>query len=334
VLSSTSSDEFAIIPAMAFLRKDLFLGLVVIGLFVLGVCAGSEWISPWRFIVQGEVDPIVELRAMRMLAALVAGGALALSGATFQVVLRNPLAEPFTLGLSGGAGVGATLAFVLGLRALSVYAVPACALVGALVVLGLVLFVSRGGARGDGSLLLSGVIAGTISGSLLIYILSVARVQDLANVTWWMLGDLQSIDLVLLMPTLVILIVSLVLLRFFAGDMNILSLGNDTAWGFGVSVRTLTILLILVGAMLAASTVAMAGIIGFCGLIIPHVVRTLYGCDHRKIVFKVFLFGAAFLMACDILSRSVYVQREIPIGVITALVGGPLFLWILNSRKM
>jgi len=315
----------------SFLASTPFLIFVAAGLFVLGLCAGSEWIAPWKFF--GDEQMLVELRAMRMLAALVAGGALALSGAVFQVVLRNPLAEPFTLGLSGGAGVGATLAFVLGLRAISIYAVPVCALVGALLVLGLVLFVSRGGTRGDGSLLLSGVIAGTISGSILMYILSIAKVEDLANVTWWMLGDLQAIDWALLTPALVVLAVALVFLRFFAGDMNILSLGNETAWGFGVSVRTLTSLLILVGAMLAASTVAMAGIIGFCGLIIPHVVRTLYGCDHRKIIFKIFWTGAAFLMACDIVSRSVYVQREIPIGVITALVGGPLFLWLLNRGR-
>ena len=222
---------------------------------------------------------------------------------------------------------------MFGLRAISIYAVPVCALIGALIVLGLVLFISRGGARGDGSLLLSGVIAGTISCSILIFILSTATVEDLANVTWWMLGDLQAIDWTLLMPALVLLVVSLVLLRFFAGDMNVLSLGKETAWGFGVGVRSLTIMLVLVGAMLAASTVAMAGIIGFCGLIIPHVARILYGCDHRKIVFKIFWMGAAFLMACDIVSRSVYVQREIPIGVITSLVGGPLFLWLLNRGK-
>ncbi|OQA88895.1 MAG: Hemin transport system permease protein HmuU [Lentisphaerae bacterium ADurb.Bin242] len=303
------------------------------GLFALGLSAGSCWILFSEFFPNGVFNPIVELRMFRMLAAFVIGASLSISGMTFQAVLRNPLAEPFTLGISGGAGVGAALAFILGLKSMGVLMLPLCAFCGAGVTLAAVLLISRGGGRGTESLLLSGVIAGTIAGSILMYLLSISQMEELSSVTWWMLGDLQSVDPDLLFPGGILLVVSVFLLRYMAGDLNALSLGRSEAWNLGTDSRRQSFLMIVIASLLASVTVSMAGTIGFCGLIIPHIVRRLYGCDHRKTVPLIFFCGAAFLMLCDILSRIVYPVREIPIGVITSLIGGPLFLWIINRRR-
>jgi iron complex transport system permease protein len=202
------------------------------------------------------------------------------------------------------------------------------AFLGAIVMLLLVIRISR-----NRNLLLSGVIAGTIANSLLMYLLSIAQNDELAGLTWWTLGDLQSADLLLLIPAAVILAVSAVFLAFSSRMLDALSLGDEQAFYLGVSPRKAAVLFICIGALLAANTVALAGIIGFCGLVVPHTIRRLYGSSHRKMLIPATLWGGAFLMFCDILSRIVSPGREIPIGVITAFIGGPVFLMLLNSRR-
>ncbi|MBO7147913.1 MAG: iron ABC transporter permease [Lentisphaeria bacterium] len=302
-------------------------------LFFLGVTVGSFYISPEKIWIDGSLDPIAGLRIVRMCAAMVIGSSLALSGMIFQAVLRNPLAEPFILGVSGGAGTGAALVIVCGWGASFVLSVPLGALTGALVALSVALFVSRGGRRGSETLLLSGVIIGTVSGSILMYLISIARVDELAGITWWMLGDLQTADSVLLIPGGLVLLILTPLLFLFSREINALSIGDSEAWNFGVSTVKMRLFLILSASLLASFSVAIAGIIGFCGLIVPHIVRRIYGCDHRKITWMVFVWGADFLMMCDILTRIFSEQKEIPIGVITSLIGGPFFLWIINRRR-
>lgn len=319
-------------------RSGLWLPLLLLPLLLgLGICSGAFWISPMELLPFGEVnpvvDPVADLRLNRMLAALVVGGSLALSGMVFQAVLRNPLAEPFILGLSGGGGVGAALMIVSGLASYSVLILPLGALIGALAALSVVLGISRGGNRGRENLLLSGVITGTIAGSILMFLISIAHTDQLAGITWWMLGDLQTADRALLLPGIPVLLVVPAVIWFYARGLNALSIGDSEAWNLGEDTRKLTLILVLAGSLLTAYSVALAGIIGFCGLIVPHLVRRFYGCDHRKITPLVFLWGADFLMLCDILSRLPWPFKEIPIGVITSLIGGPLFLWIINRRK-
>ncbi len=306
-------------------------------LLILGICSGAFWIPPLELLQFSEsnpvVDPVVDLRLIRMAAALTVGGSLALSGMVFQAVLRNPLAEPFILGVSGGAGVGAALVIVSGLAAYSVLSLPLGALFGALAALGVVLGISRWGSRGRENLLLSGVITGTIAGSILMFLISIAHTDQLAGITWWMLGDLQTADPVLLLPGIFLLLILLAVIWFHSRGLNALSIGDSEAWNLGEDTRKLTSIMVIAGSLLAAYSVSLAGIIGFCGLIVPHLVRRVYGCDHRKITPLVFLWGADFLMFCDILSRLPWPFKEIPIGVITSLLGGPLFLWIINRRK-
>ncbi|MBR2509238.1 MAG: iron ABC transporter permease [Lentisphaeria bacterium] len=311
------------------MKRDFLLFLTVLLLIFAGVVLGA------RVLGLGEIfsSPIAELRLIRILAALIIGGSLALAGMTFQAVLKNVLAEPFTLGISGGAGVGAALAVVLGLKSLTLYAVPFSALAGALAVLLLVLIISRNGSYGTESLLLSGIIAGTVCSSILMYLLSVAETEELANVTWWMLGDLQSVDLDLLIFQGIYALIATVILFILGNDINAISLGDEQAFYMGVNVKRVNFILILTASLLAAGTVALAGIISFCGLIIPHIVRKLWGSDHKKIIFTNFFAGGIFLMLCDIGSRSVFTARELPIGVLTAVIGGPVFLFLLNRRS-
>ena len=276
-------------------------------------------------------NQIWSLRLIRLLAAFTIGASLALSGMTFQAVLRNPLAEPFTLGISGGASVGAALAFVWGLNVLSMYAVPFMALVFALLLLAVVLLIA--GSKGRENLLLSGVIAGTAASSVLMYLVSTAGSQELAGLTWWMLGDLQAVDTLFLYPAVGILLLGTLLLQYFGRDLNALALGDENAWSLGVNYRTSRLLLIAVASILAVQTVVMAGLIAFAGLIVPHLVRKFYGCDHRKIVLPMAWWGGVFLVICDILSRVVYAQSELPIGVLTAAIGGGVFIYLLNYRR-
>jgi iron complex transport system permease protein len=315
----------------------LWLPLILLPvLLVLGLCAGAFWISPSALFhfsgASTQIDPVVDLRLVRMLAAMTVGASLGLSGMVFQAILRNPLAEPFILGISGGAGVGAALTIVSGLAAVSVLSLPLGALAGALISLALVLGISRWGRRGQENLLLSGVITGTLAGSILMFLISIAQTDQLAGITWWMLGDLQTADPLLLIPCFIALLVTAGLVWFCSRGLNALSIGDSEAWNLGVNTRRLTLILVIGASLPAAFSVSLAGVIGFCGLIVPHLVRRVYGCDHRKITPLVCLWGADFLMFCDILSRLPYPFKEIPIGVITSLIGGPLFLWIINRR--
>ena len=305
---------------------------VVIAVLFVGVVCGGSWLPPRVWRADGAWDPIFLLRLMRQLTALTIGASLAVSGAVFQTVLRNPLAEPFTLGISGGSGVGAALAIVLNLNAVTFLAIPLCALLGALGALMLVLFCAGWRRDGGESILLGGVIVGTIFGSVLMYILSVADNDQLAGVTWWMLGDLQAADPRLLLSAAVCLVAALAVLRGLAGELNALAFGDAASWNFGGDPVWLRKVLIVIASLLAAGTVALAGMIGFVGLMVPHAVRRFCGCDHRRLLFAAAVSGGVFLMLCDLLSRSVYAERELPVGVITSAVGGTLFLYLLKRR--
>lgn len=324
-----------------FSKQNLIVLLMLIlcaALFFLGLLLGSGTLNPdqwWTTLPSGEIrlHPIFFLRLIRITGAFIIGSSLTLSGATFQAVLRNPLAEPFTLGISGGASVGAALSFLTKLHTLHSLMTVGCAFAGAFLTLGFVLCLSKGGRRGKESLLLSGVITGTICSSILMYLFSVIHIDELASITWWLLGDLQGIDPYLLLPAGVLLILITLILRICAPALNLLSLGDSQAWNGGVDPGKITLLSVICASLLAAMTISMAGVISFCGLIVPHIVRRVLGCDHKKITLPLFLSGGAFLMFCDILSRILHPAKEIPIGVITALIGGALFLWIVNRRR-
>lgn len=301
--------------------------LVLLAAMLLSLTCGNAQIN-WQNFTH---DAVFELRLVRIAGALTVGSSLALAGLVLQAVLRNVLAEPFTLGISGGAGVGAAVAIVLDLQLIWFPAVPAMAGAGALLMLVLVLLTA--GNKSAENLLLSGVIGGTAASGVLMYIVSVADKEDLASITWWMLGDLQSVDTSMLKCAGFFTLLMAAVFRITARELNAVAMGDEMAWGMGVNSKRYTCLFIVTASLLAAQTVALAGIIAFAGLIVPHLIRMCYGSDHNRTVIPTALWGGVFLVLCDWLSRIVHKVHELPIGVLTAAVGGGLFIYILNFRR-
>ena len=314
------------------MKKHLFKGLILplicgTAAAALSISGGSAAVD-WSNYLE---DPIFNLRLVRLLAAFTIGGSLALAGLVFQAVLRNVLAEPFTLGVSGGASVGAALAIIWGLQLISFWFIPLMALAGSLLLLGLVLLLT--GQKNSEGLLLSGVIAGTTASSILMYLVSIADRDELAGLAWWMLGDLQAVELKLLLPGTGILLLGALFLRYFARELNAVTLGEEAAWSMGVNGKIFGRIFIVLASLLAAQTVAMAGLIAFVGLIVPHLIRRIYGGDHNWNVIPTVLWGGIFLILCDYLSRVLNSMHELPIGVLTSAVGGILFIYVLNKQR-
>jgi iron complex transport system permease protein len=270
-------------------------------------------------------EVVRSLRLPRALAGFACGGLLALAGALLQVLLRNPLADPYVLGISGGAGVGAILAMSLGLGVAGVNGASfAGALAAMLVVFGL--------AHGDGSwtqtrLLLTGVIVAAGCGAMVALMLSIAPDSKLHGMLFWLMGDLsQSTD-----PTLVLVILVVVLLISmpYARELNLLARGADTAQTLGVQVGPLRRGVYVVASLATAAAVTQAGSIGFVGLIVPHLVRLAVGNDQRLLLPASILAGGSLLVIADTLARTVIAPQQLPVGVLTALIGVPVFLFLL-----
>jgi iron complex transport system permease protein len=309
--------------------------LALPALLLAGMAVGGEFINP-RDYAHGDrlANALLELRFLRLATAFAVGGALSVSGVAYQAVLRNPLAEPYILGISGGAGLGAALAIGAKLAALSPLAVPAASFAGALLVLAAVLFLSRGaGAEYATHIMLSGVIAGSVCSSVLMFMISVMDLETLHSVTWWMLGSLTPQGGTLLAATLAAGVAGTVFLFIFGRDADALSMGSETAFHLGVSPRSAGFAILGTASMLTAAAVSLAGIIGFVGLIVPHILRGLVGASHRRLFPAAYLAGGMFLMVCDTIARTALYPKEIPVGVLTAALGGPFFIWLVNRGR-
>jgi cobalamin transport system permease protein len=307
--------------------------IVLVAVFGLELCCGSYFISPLKlFSVENEA--LLQLRLLRAATAFIVGGALAVSGLAYQAVLRNPLAEPYILGISGGAGIGAAIAIITGLNSLSVFAVPGSAFICALVALSAVLLFARGaGMEYTNNIMLSGIIIGTVCSSILMFIISTIGMDSLNSITWWLLGNLQGADSDLLLMTGIAVIIGTGVLFIFGREANAISLGEEMAYNLGISPQKVIILLLGIASLMAAAAVSLAGIIGFVGLIVPHVLRRIFGAEHRRLFPLGLLGGGIFLMLCDVFSKLIYPEQEIQVGVVTALIGGPFFLWALNHKR-
>jgi iron complex transport system permease protein len=278
---------------------------------------------------------IFRLRLARTALGVVAGAGLSAAGVIFQAILRNPLAEPYVLGVSSGAGLGATLAIVFGLSAAGVWTLPATAFAGALGTILLVYALARTptGTVPIQTLLLSGVVVSAVLGSILMFVVSVAPAEKLHSVVWWLLGNLQIFDGGLLRVVSAVVAAGLAVSALFARDLNLMALGEEPAAHLGLDVQWTKKLFFLLASLMTGATVAACGLIGFVGLIVPHTVRLVAGPDHRRLVPASALAGAAFLVLADSVARTIIAPREVPIGVITAMLGGPFFLGLLRRRK-
>jgi iron complex transport system permease protein len=303
----------------------LFLAAPVI--LISAVLVGVAGIPTWG-------SPIMELRVHRVLTGFIVGAGLAGAGVVMQALLRNPLAEPYVLGVSSGAGLGAALAVFFGWSTVFAWSVPAAAFVGGVATLTLVYALAmRGGGGSIYGLLLSGIIVSAVLANLLMLIVSLAPIEGMHSILWWILGNLQLSSPELLIVGGVIAGVCLVALTVAGPQLNALTLGREAAHHLGVRTGLMIVVCLGLATLLAATAVALAGLIGFVGLIVPHAARAWVGPDHRKLPGVAALIGGLFLVVCDAVARVVIAPQEIPIGVITALVGGPFFLALLLRRR-
>jgi iron complex transport system permease protein len=312
----------------------LSLTLLSVASLVVALAAGSLVLSLGDVLsmLAGEDNTaravVFDLRLPRALAAFACGGLLALAGALMQVLLRNPLADPYVLGISGGAGVGALSAMLLGLAGL---AVPGFAFAGALAAMLLVF----GLAHGDGSwtqtrLLLTGVVIAAGCGALVALILTLAPEQKIQSMLFWLMGDLsQAVNP---LPALVVLVVTLLAALPFARELNLLARGFDAALALGVAVPLLRRVIYVIASLATAVAVTTAGAIGFVGLIVPHLVRLAIGNDQRLLLPASVLAGGSLLVCADTLARTIVAPIQLPVGVLTALIGVPVFLYLLGRR--
>ncbi|MDD2742462.1 MAG: iron ABC transporter permease [Rhodocyclaceae bacterium] len=310
------------------------LCLLALASFGLALMVGSFKVAPADVLAallgqQGSAgDIVLQLRLPRAIAGFACGGLLALAGALMQVLLRNPLADPYVLGISGGAGVGAMFAMLIGLPVLGIDGLAFLGALGAM-------FLVFGLAHGDGSwtqtrLLLTGIIFAAGCGALVALMLSIAPETKLRGMLFWLMGDLgQSAQW---WPPLIALGVALVLAMPFARELNLLARGMMQAQALGVAVNRLRYAIFLLASLATAASVTTAGSIGFVGLIVPHLVRLATGNDQRLLLPASVLAGGSLLVLADTLARTLIAPQQLPVGVLTALIGVPVFLFLLSRQ--
>jgi iron complex transport system permease protein len=273
------------------------------------------------------------IRFPRVLLATIVGATLSLGGLVFQALLRNPLAEPFILGISGGSAIGAIIGILLGLSRFP--GICFTAFLGSLGTLALILVMSTGKSilRKD-ALLLSGVMVNAFCSAIIMFLISITQDARLHNIIFWLMGDLSAADLPQVVILGAILTPCFILVFVFSHAMNLLMMGKDMARTMGVNIKAVTLTLLIVTSFMVSATVSFSGLVGFVGLVIPHLLRLVLGPDHRFLVPACLFGGAAYLVLCDLLARTLPQQGEMPAGVITALIGAPLFIILLKkSRK-
>ncbi|MEE9155956.1 MAG: iron ABC transporter permease [Gemmatimonadota bacterium] len=279
---------------------------------------------------------VLGLRLPRAALAAMVGGGLGLAGATFQALLRNPLAEPYVLGVSGGAAVGAVAAVVLGWNIFAPWSLPLAALLGALLAIAVVLRIATQASRTLDTrvLLLAGVVVGAFFNAIILLMLTFASAETFRSAVFWMMGSLAGASWganVLLAAYMAPAAVALIVM---ARPLNLLAVGEETALYLGTRVERVKLASFLIASLLVAAGVAVSGIIGFVGLIVPHAVRLLWGGDHQLLLPASFLLGASFLLFADMVARTAAAPAELPVGVITALVGVPLFVMLLTRKAV
>jgi len=275
---------------------------------------------------------VIDVRLPRILSAAIVGGGLAISGVVFQGILLNPLADPYTLGVSAGAAFGASLALLLNIGLLGSYSVPLFAFVGAVGTLLFVIYLSSSsGGVSSNNLILSGIIVAAILSAGISFLKYIAD-EQVAVIIFWLMGSFASKTWMDVSLTLLLVGIGFCVFIFYARDLNLMSLGNRTASSLGVDTRKVTIVLLITASLVAAICVSVSGIIGFVGLLVPHMMRLITGPDNRRLVPVSLLAGAILLLVADTITRAV-LPSEIPIGVLTALIGGPFFCYIFRKQQ-
>jgi iron complex transport system permease protein len=334
------------------LRLGGVLGILFILLalvLMLGLTCGSIRISLGQlFHMAGTVlrhdgrpfdSPMIiafQIRLPRLLLAACVGAALAMAGVAFQGLLRNPLADPYIIGTSSGASLGAVLSIVLGLHEsfLGISPIPFMAFIGAIAsMIAVYLMAQKNGKLPMDTFLLAGVIVGSFMGALVSFLMTIAQ-EDLPKIIFWLMGSFSGREdwkyILILLPYL---IPGSIILYLYSHHLNLLTMGEESALHKGIDVERTKIIIVLAASLVTAAAVSVSGLIGFVGLMIPHVMRMILGPDHRILLPASALAGAIFLALTDTMARTLFLPEELPVGVITALLGAPFFFILLRMRK-
>ena len=323
--------------------SSLLVGALVLLVCVLGGLFFGSSDAPVAAVFDvlrepDSTDPLADIvwriRLPRLVLAMLVGASLSVAGVIFQALLRNPLADPFILGVSGGAALGGIGMLALGsVIGLGQAAVPYAAFAGAILATLLLYAVAAVRGRVESTqLLLTGVVFNAFASATIIFLASLAGLVDGARIFLWLIGNLSSANIEMGFAVGFFLAVGMAFAIGLARSLNLLSLGDESAQQLGVAIEWHKRVLLVATSLMVGAAVSVSGLIGFVGLIIPHLLRGLLGPDHRLLVPASALVGAAFLVVCDTLARSLLGGRELPVGAITALVGGPLFLVLLRRQ--
>ena len=322
----------------------LGFGLLAAGAILLAPLMGSTHISlrrafdrsvPFSENVDAQIFFIARLP--RTLAGALVGSTLASAGVVFQGLLRNPLATPFTLGVSAGAALGAMLAitFSWSFAWAGVSAAAAASFIGSLAAVGIVYALASARHRGLSTnvLLLAGVTMNAFFSALILFVQYFADFSQTFRILRWLMGDLDVSSYQPILTALPLVVISFAAFAWLARPLNLLSMGGDSAGTRGLNVVGVQRAAFLSASLATGAAVSVGGPVGFIGIVVPHLVRLIVGPDHRLVLPASALFGAAFLVGCDVLARTVMAPIELPVGVITALIGGPFFLWLLVRKR-
>ncbi len=320
-----------------FITSFLLLCLLLVAAF-FGISLGSTGSGIWEALRSlagtGDADSMLNtiiwrIRFPRVLLAMLVGATLSLGGLVFQALLRNPLAEPYILGISSGSGIGAIMGILMGLSRFPGVAITSFA--GSTATLLLLMVMSSGQTilRRD-ALLLSGVMVNAFCGALIMFLISITQDSRIHNIIFWLMGDLSLADLGQVGILAATVIPCFALLFRFSNTMNIILMGKEMAQTMGVNIKVVTVTLLLSTSFMVSATISHCGPVGFVGLVMPHLLRLIMGPDHRILVPACILGGGAYMVLCDILARTLSEQGEMPVGVITAIIGAPLFIFLLK----
>ncbi len=292
-----------------------------------------DYANLWQalFSTQHSVEEVLifDLRLPRALAAFACGGLLALAGLLMQVLIRNPLADPYVLGISGGASSFAIIAMIMGLSGLMINSV---AFIGALLSSYLLfLFAKDEYGINISRLLLSGIVMASGWGALISFLLIVSPIEKIQGILFWLMGDLNYDSP--LLPAYLILSLGFIITMSFASQLNIMVWGNIHAQSLGVNSKKIHVLLFITASALTAIAVTTAGAIGFVGLVTPHLMRLVMGTDHRILIPACLLGGGSLLVFADTLARTIFSPQQLPVGILTATLGVPVFLYLLHKNK-
>ncbi|KPU27082.1 iron ABC transporter [Caloranaerobacter sp. TR13] len=286
-------------------------------------------------IPQSHFIIILKVRLPRVLLGVLVGAALSSVGAAFQGMFKNPMADPYVIGISSGAALGASIIIVSGLNIglLKLSSISVGAFLGAIVSTFIVYFISKTKNKVPiNTLLLSGIAVGQLLTAIMSFLM-VIYTKDVSKIIFWTLGSFSSKGWDELIPVAIPVLLSIVILNFFSRDLNVMLMGEESAQSMGIDVERVKLIILVICAFMTAMVVSVSGIIGFVGLIIPHIVRLIIGPDHRILLPSSALVGGIFMIFADTIARTIISPTEVPVGIITAMFGGPFFLYLLLKKK-